>query len=111
MALDLARNYMEKMEMNPGDLLGRRTWSLSTGEKRALEIVAALVSPACLHVLDEPTAGLDPRRRAALGRLVGELGERGPILIASQDVEWLRSLTSRVVSLGFDAPEVAGTLA
>ena len=44
------------------------------GEKRLLSLVAGLIAPASLHVLDEPTAGLDARRRRALAGIVGEVG-------------------------------------
>jgi energy-coupling factor transporter ATP-binding protein EcfA2 len=101
-ALDLARKYLRDLHMNPDELFERRTWALSTGEKRVLEVVAALISPACLHVLDEPTAGLDPSRKAALGRVVTRLAEAGPVLIATQDAEWLRGLGARVFCLGFN---------
>ena len=85
----------------------RRTWDLSTGEKRLIEVTAALIAPAGRVLLDEPTAGLDPGRRAALARLVaaraGAAGsEAAPIVVATQDREWARSLGARIVDLGAD---------
>jgi energy-coupling factor transport system ATP-binding protein len=69
--------------------LGRRSFELSAGEKRLVQAVAALVAPASLVLLDEPTAGLDPGRRTALAGLVSERATRVPVLVASQDTEWL----------------------
>lgn len=108
-ALGLARNCLRDLQMDPDELFARRTWALSTGEKRILEVVAALISPSCLHVLDEPTAGLDTPRRAALGRLITRLAEANPVLIATQDLEWLRGIGSRIVCLGGDPPEARQT--
>ena len=74
----------------PGQsFLGRRSFELSAGEKRLVQAVAALVAPASAVLLDEPTAGLDPGRRAALATLVSARAARCPVLVASQDAEWL----------------------
>jgi len=64
-----------------------------------LEVVAALIAPASLYVLDEPSAGLDPVRRSVLGSLIAERAAGSPVLIASQDVEWLRSLGASIAVL------------
>ena len=51
--------------------MGRKTWSLSGGEKRLVSLAGALIAPTTLLALDEPTAGLDPARRAGLARARG----------------------------------------
>jgi energy-coupling factor transporter ATP-binding protein EcfA2 len=91
----------------PLAMLGRRTWDLSTGEKRLVEVVAALIAPAGRVLLDEPTAGLDPARRAALARLVARRafesagpGASTPIVVATQDRGWAASLGARIIDLG-----------
>jgi energy-coupling factor transporter ATP-binding protein EcfA2 len=91
----------------PETTLERRTWDLSTGEKRLIEVTAALIAPAGTVLLDEPTAGLDPARRAALARLVagraresGGTGATTPIVAATQDREWAASLGARILELG-----------
>jgi hypothetical protein len=53
-----------------------------------VQAVAALVAPASAVLLDEPTAGLDPTRRATLATGLGP-GRRHPVVVASQDTEWL----------------------
>jgi energy-coupling factor transporter ATP-binding protein EcfA2 len=85
----------------PGEaFLGRRTFELSAGEKRLVQAVGALLAPASTVLLDEPTAGLDPGRRAALAALVAERAAAAPVIVASQDLEWLEWLGSRVQSVG-----------
>jgi ABC-type multidrug transport system ATPase subunit len=81
-------------------MLDRRCWDLSSGERRLIEVVAGLIAPARLLALDEPTAGLDPKRRAALAGLVRERALEGPVVLASQDLEWAERLSSRLVWLG-----------
>ena len=54
-------------------LLDRPVGSYSGGERRRLELARALVSRPQVLFLDEPTVGLDPRIRAELLEVVGEL--------------------------------------
>jgi energy-coupling factor transporter ATP-binding protein EcfA2 len=84
---------------HPETFMGRRTWGLSTGEKRVLEVVGALISPTSLVLLDEPTAGLDPKCRSALGEIVLRRAEEVPCVVATQDLEWARGLGARIVTL------------
>ena len=80
--------------------LDRRAFDLSSGEKRLVQAVAALLAPASIVLLDEPTAGLDPERRLALAALVLERATRTPVLVASQDAEWLGWVGARPHLLG-----------
>jgi energy-coupling factor transporter ATP-binding protein EcfA2 len=88
-ALSLAGKWLERLGFAPETFLRQRTWALAMGARRLTEVIAALVAPASVVVLDEPTAGLDLFRRARLGDLLGELARARPIVIASQDREWL----------------------
>lgn len=98
-AVDLAGKALEGLGIDLESWSARRTWSLSTGEKRLLEVVSALIAPACLYALDEPSAGLDPARKALLGSLIARRAASRPVLIATQDCDWLVSLGGRVVDL------------
>jgi energy-coupling factor transport system ATP-binding protein len=97
-ALSLARREFEALGMEDG-ILERRTWDLSAGEKRLVLLVSALVSPASLLALDEPTAGLDPVRRSAVARAVRRRAANTPVLVASQDLGWLDSLGAELHAL------------
>jgi len=83
-----------------GGFLSRRTWDLSTGEKRMVELVAAMIAPARLAIFDEPTCGLDDTRKFGLAKLVAERSKRGPVMIASQDILWVEGVADKVVDLG-----------
>jgi len=80
--------------------LSRSPWALSTGERRLVQTVGALVIPASLLLLDEPTAGLDPDRSARIGRLIAVAASRTPTLLATQDPQVLRAAGVKVVELG-----------
>ena len=66
----------------------RRASTYSGGMRRRLDLAATLVGRPRVLFLDEPTTGLDPRSRAELWELIGELRARGTtILLATQYLE------------------------
>jgi energy-coupling factor transporter ATP-binding protein EcfA2 len=62
--------------------------------------VGALIAPASLVLLDEPTAGLDAARRDALGNLVLRRARETPVVVATQDGGWSGDLGAREIRLG-----------
>jgi energy-coupling factor transporter ATP-binding protein EcfA2 len=95
-----AARAFERLGLTGEAFLGRRAFELSAGEKRLVQAVGALLAPASAVLLDEPTAGLDPGRMAALAALVVERAATDPVIVASQDQEWLEWLGSRTQSVG-----------
>ncbi len=66
---------------------GDRTGGYSSGMKQRLGIAAALLRRPQLLLLDEPTAGLDPRGVKEVGALVGELAGQGvAVLLSSHQI-------------------------
>ncbi len=82
------------------DFLARRPWSLSSGERRLVGSIGALLAPACLYLLDEPTVGLDSERAAALGAWIAEHSLTQPIVVATQDLAWANAVGGALVRLG-----------
>jgi len=94
-----ALSALERLGLSGGWPL-RRSWDLSSGERRMTQVVAGLIAPSRLLALDEPSAGLDPGRSAALSRLIRERSQGGPILVATQDPAWAEGLGAEVIALG-----------
>jgi energy-coupling factor transport system ATP-binding protein len=99
-AREVARVHLAALGLDAEAFLERRTWTLSTGEKRLVEVVGALIAPSSLVLLDEPTAGLDLERREALASQVRDRSRHVPVLIATQDRDWAASLGARLWTIG-----------
>lgn len=87
-------------EFDIGALGDRLLGSLSLGQKRRVELVAALIGDPDLVLLDEPTNGLDPLAVAALRR--GLLASRRPgrlLLVSSHHLDELQRVTDHVLIL------------
>ena len=73
---------------------------LSGGEAQRVAIARALAADPRLLLMDEPTASLDPARRAELGQTLRELTGRGrSLLVTSHDDDFVRDFATRVVVL------------
>ena len=78
----------------------RQPLSLSGGERRRVALAGVLAMDPEVLVLDEPTAGLDPRTTASLCKLFVELSNQGRTLVLiSHDMELVGHLATHVVVL------------
>lgn len=93
---EVRQRVQEALEVvGMSDYVGRVSHHLSVGEKKRIAIATVLSMKPELLVLDEPTAGLDPRARRSLINLLREL----PItmLISTHDMLMVRELFPRMV--------------
>ena len=74
---------------------GRMPFHLSGGEKKRAAIATVLSMRPELLVLDEPSAGLDPRARRGLIRLLDRLDQT--ILITTHDMHMVKEIFPRSV--------------
>ena len=78
-----------------GEYKDRVSHHLSTGEKKRIAIATVLSMQPEILVLDEPTAGLDPRARRGLINLIRELPQT--MLVATHDIRMVMELFKRSV--------------
>ena len=77
------------------DYGGRVSHHLSMGEKKRIAIATVLSMKPEVLVLDEPTAGLDPRARRSLINLLRDLPLT--MLVSTHDMHMVRELFPRMV--------------
>jgi cobalt/nickel transport system ATP-binding protein len=70
---------------------------LSGGEKKRVAIATALAMEPEVLILDEPTAGLDPRARRGLMRMLANLPQT--MLVATHDMRLVAELFPRTIVL------------
>jgi cobalt/nickel transport system ATP-binding protein len=80
------------------DYADRLSHHLSVGEKKRIAIATVLSMNPQILVLDEPSAGLDPRARRGLIRLLAGLDQQ-TMLISTHDMRLVQELCSRTVVL------------
>ena len=84
-------------------LSGRPPFALSEGEKKKVAIASVLVTDPQVLLLDEPTAGLDPRSSRALVDVIMEMETRGKTVItATHDLHIVPDIAGRVIVFGED---------
>lgn len=77
------------------DYASRVSHHLSTGEKKRIAIATVLSMTPEILVLDEPTAGLDPRARRGLIHLLRDLDQT--MLVSTHDMPFVAELFPRTV--------------
>ena len=89
--------------MNITKLRDRSPHTLSGGEKKKVCIATVLVNNPDVLLLDEPSAGLDPRTQLWLVELLQELGQGGKTVItATHDLEIIEQISKRAIVMGED---------
>jgi cobalt/nickel transport system ATP-binding protein len=91
-----------------GHLADRPPYRLSGGEKKKVSIASILSMSPRVLLLDEPTAGLDPRSQGLLiDFLISWAGGSNTLIFSTQDLDVVEELASRVIVLGTDHRIVA----
>lgn len=75
----------------------RASHHLSAGEKKRIALATVLAMEPSVLVLDEPTAGLDPRGRRMLMRLLAQMPQT--MIVSTHDLRMVRELFPRMVIL------------
>jgi len=84
--------------------------ALSHGQKQWLEIGMLLIQDAQLLLLDEPVAGMTDRETEATAELVRSLAGEHTVVVVEHDMEFVRSLASRVTVLHEGSVLADGTI-
>lgn len=75
----------------------RKIGGYSGGMKQRLLLAQALLGNPSVLILDEPTAGLDPKERIRLRRYIHELGKNKIVLLATHIVSDVESIADQIL--------------
>ena len=93
------------------ELLNKSPFELSGGEKRRVAIAGVLAMEPQVLILDEPTAGLDPRGRTRLLKQIREYKDKhnATVLLVSHSMEDIARVADHVLVLSDGEVKMQGT--
>lgn len=108
--------YMKKIDelllkLNLEEKRKAKMKSLSGGMLRRVGIAQALLNEPKILILDEPTAGLDPKERIVLRNMISRVGEDSIVLLSTHIVSDVESIADKIIMmkkgkvLYYDEPE------
>lgn len=79
------------------DVFGRVIKHLSKGYKQRVGLAQAMIGNPPVLILDEPTAGLDPKQIIEIRALIKRLGQRHTVILSSHILPEIQATCDRVI--------------
>lgn len=109
-AVERSLEALRAVELDANGIADKSPFELSGGQQRRVALAGVIAMRPSVLVLDEPAAGLDPRARAEMLRLVDRLHHEGmTVLMASHNMDDLARLSDRILVLNRGSVFMLGT--
>ena len=79
--------------------LDKKVGAYSGGMKQRILIAQAIMGKPKILIMDEPTAGLDPKERVRIRELLGDMSKDKTILIATHVVSDIQSISKEIIMI------------
>ena len=99
-AEERAKRAIELVGLNCGEIAERSPFELSGGQKRRVALAGVIAMQPEILVLDEPTAGLDPRGKREIMELVLRIKESCPtVVMISHNMDEIAEYCNKIAVL------------